>query len=99
MIFSLTPTLSLQLANNLILMITSLLKQSPPVPYLDGEVQETFDGVFHTVVNSGVTRLKPQTKLVALVEYEGERNQKKRQKYSALLEDMRVVSGCGEWVW
>ena len=83
-----TPT---QLAYRLILMITELLKQSPP--HLDGELQETFDGVFHIVVNSGVTKLKPQTKLAPLLGYEGERDLKKRQKYSSLLEDMRVVSG------
>ena len=75
-------------------MITELLKQSPP--HLDGELQETFDGVFHTVVNSGVTKLKPHTKLAPLLGYEGERDLKKRQKYSSLLEDMRVVSAWRE---
>ena len=53
---------------------------------------ETFDNVFQTIMNSGVTKLKPQTRLASLLVYEGERDVKKRQKYTAVLEEMRTVS-------
>lgn len=71
-------------------MITELMKASPA--YLDGELMEAFDNVFQTIMNSGVTKLKPQTRLASLLVYEGEKDIKKRQKYMAVLEEMKTVS-------
>ena len=60
---------------------------------VSGDVINTLNEVFETVLSSGVTRLRSKARLSSLMMYEEEQDSRKRQKYEGLVEDMKSVSG------
>lgn len=59
---------------------------------LEADLQGILKEIFTLVVRSGVTKLRANTRLGALVAYEDERDPKVRQKHENLVEEMRSVS-------
>lgn len=80
------------MANRLVLTITELMKVS--TAHLDGDLMDVLNNIFDVVTKSGVTKLRPTTKLTHLLTLEDGRDARKRQRYETILEDMKNVRFC-----